>query len=256
MTLFAVASVAIMFGSFANVLIARIPAGEEWVTTPSHCPKCDSRIAWHDNIPVLSWLALRGRCRSCAQPISWRYPLVEIAVGIGVVGVYLAWGLSLLALALAYLMFIGIVLVMIDIDVGRLPDSIVFPTFGVVAIMLLAHSFHSGEWSSWATAGIGMGVWLLFYGLPWLVYPRGIGFGDVKTAGLLGLVAGYLGMPQAMVGLIAGPLVGGVVVLGGLAVGAINRKSRVPYGPALIAGAWIGIFAGNAISSSYVAWLT
>ncbi|MCJ7827183.1 MAG: prepilin peptidase, partial [Demequinaceae bacterium] len=252
MLLVAVAGFGLILGSFTNVLIARVPAGEDWVRGSSRCPRCRHDLAWYDNIPLLSWLWLRRRCRHCAAPISARYPLVELLVAGFLVAVYLAHGVTFLSAALAFLAIVSIALVFIDIDTQRLPNALVLPAYPAVLILLIADAGVQGDWGSVARAGIGLLAVGGFYGLMWVAYPAGLGFGDVKCAGLLGMVGGYLGWSSLAVGAIAGPLLGGLVVLVGLVMGRLHRKSKVPYGPALIGGAWLGFLAGPAIADAYL----
>ena len=252
----AVVAFGLIVGSFTNVLIARVPAGEDWVNGSSHCPKCHHDIAWHDNIPVLSWLWLRRKCRHCSEPISGRYPLVELLVAGLFLGVYLAWGLTLLALGFAYLAVISVALVFIDLDVKRLPNSLVLPSYAILGVILTAHAATHGAWSDLGRAGIGLAAWGGFYGLAWFIYPKGMGFGDVKTAGLLGMAAGYLGYAELAVGGFLGPMLGGVAVIAGLILGRLRRDSQVPYGPALIVAAWAGYLAGPAIGDIYLKLIT
>ncbi len=256
MILAAAIALGLAWGSFANVIIARVPAGEEWVRTPSHCPRCGARIAWYDNIPVLSWLWLARRCRHCRLPISGRYPLVEVLVAALVGGSYLAFGLGFQAVAMAYLAFVSVALAVIDIDVHRLPDSIVFPTYGVVGLLLLADAAWIGEWWPVLRAVVGSVALGSFYMLMRVIKPKGMGLGDVKVAGLLGLALGYAGWSSLAVGAFLGPIIGALVVIPGLVAHRVSMKTAVPYGPALIAAAWIGLFAGPAIYGTYVRLLT
>lgn len=256
MILAAVVAFGLAWGSFANVLIARIPAGKDWVREPSHCPTCGHPIAWHDNIPVVSWLYLARRCRHCHRPISARYPLVEMLVAAAFAAVYLVFGLTFVALALAYLALISVVLAAIDLDVKRLPDAIVLPAYPALLVMLGADAAVSGEWWPLARGAIGAVVLAGFYFLMLAIYPRGMGWGDVKTAGVLGLALGYLGWAQLGVGAFFGPIFGGLAVLPGLLAGRLSLKTRVPYGPALIIGAWLGLFAGSELFGMYVRLFT
>lgn len=255
MTFATVAVLGLLVGSFTNVLISRVPADEDWVRGSSRCPRCGHEIHWRDNIPLLSWLLLRGSCRHCGQPISRRYPLVELLVSALFVAVYLGFGLSLTAAALGYLACVSTALAFIDLDVHRLPDPLVLPSYGVVGALLLSDAAVTGGWGDLARAGAGAGILGGFYLLMWLAYPAGMGFGDVKTAGLLGLALGYAGWPALAVGGIAGPLTGGAVVAIGLATRRLSRRQRVPYGPMLIVGAWLGVLAGAPIASAYVEML-
>ncbi|WNM28838.1 prepilin peptidase [Demequina capsici] len=252
--MFIVAVLGLLWGSFTNVLIARVPQGMKWANDTSRCPRCGADIKWYDNVPLVSYVVLRGRCRSCKERISLRYPLVEALVAALWVAVYLMWGISVTSLVFAYLAVISVALVFIDLDVRRLPFSIVLPSYGVVAV-LLAIALLLGEGGAWWMPLAGMGVLGGFYGLLWVVYPAGMGLGDVVAAGLLGLAAGFLGWPVLAVAAIAGPLLGGIVVAVGVLSGRLGRKTAVPYGPMLITGAWIGFLAGEAISNAYLGML-
>ncbi len=234
------------------MLIARVPSGDNWVSGSSRCPTCHHDIAWYDNVPVLAWLWLRGRCRHCRERISARYPAVELIVASLIVLAYLRFDVSIVTLTLMYLAVVTVALVFIDIDVQRLPDALVLPSFPIVAALLAADAAVAGEWWPLARGGIGLIALGAFYGIPWLVYPAGMGRGDVKVAALLGMVAGYLGWPHLAVGGLLGPLIGGLVVAVGMAMRKIGRRSRVPYGPALIAAAWVGFLAAPEISDKYL----
>ena len=246
----------LLCGSFTNVLIARIPKGEEWVRTPSHCPRCSTPLAWYDNIPVVSWLWLRRRCRHCKAPISAQYPLVELTVAalFGVV----AWqyGLSFLAAALAYLAIVTVALAVIDLQHMRLPDALTIRSYPVLLVLVTAEAWISDDWWMVARAGIGALSLGAFYFVFWFVYPKGMGFGDVKCAVLLGFAMGAVSWGALAVGAFAGPLIGGIA---GVAVMIQSRRSRgvkIPYGPWLIAGAWLGIFAGTELGARYIALMT
>ena len=256
MILAAVVLVGLACGSFANVLIARVPGGEDWIREPSHCPRCGHAIVWYDNIPVLSWLWLRRRCRSCRTRISGRYPVVEMVVAGLFAGVYMAFGLSFLALALAYLALISVVLAAIDLDVHRLPDALVLPALPTLAVVLAADAAFEGAWWPLVRAVIGAVALAGFYFLMLVINPRGMGWGDVKTAGVLGLALGYLGWAHLAVGAFFGPMLGGGAVIIPLMLGRVSLKTKVPYGPALIAGAWVGLFCGSALFGTYVRLFT
>lgn len=252
----AAAVVGLVVGSFTNVLIARVPAGEPWIRGSSRCPRCRHDLAWYDNVPIISWLILSRRCRHCRRPISGRYPAVELLVALLWVAIAAEFGATLLTLALAYLACITVALVFIDWDVQRLPDSLVLPSCAVVAALLVGDAAATGEWFSLARAAAGMGIMGGFYGLVWIAYPAGLGRGDVTTAGLAGMALGYLGWSELAVGSILGPILGGLAVVVGLVSGALTRKSKVPYGPALLLGLWLGVLAGSAIGDWYVALFT
>lgn len=248
----AVAALGLAFGSFATVLVARVPEGRNFAQGRSGCPKCGTAIAAYDNIPVVSWVLLRGKCRHCKEPIAAIYPLIELAVATLVLATYLIWGVSWTSLLLTYLAIVTVALFVIDLKHRRLPHSLVLPSYPVV-IVLMAIAWLTGESNSWWSALIGLLSLGGLYGLLWFFYPKGMGFGDVTTAGLLGLVLGYLGLESVAVGGISGPLIGGLVVIVLVLAKRVGRSSAIPYGPALISGAWLGIFAGPSIADAYLA---
>ncbi|AEE46127.1 prepilin peptidase [Cellulomonas fimi] len=245
----------LLVGSFLNVVVWRVPRGESVVHPPSACPRCGHRIRGGDNVPVVSWLLLRGRCRDCAAPISARYPAVELATGLLFAGVAWWTGPAWVLPALLYLVAISVALTLIDIDVRRLPDVIVLPSYLVsTALLALAAANPGGDadWASFGRALAGGGILLAGYFVVWRVYPPGTGFGDVKLAGVLGLYLGWCGWGSVAVGWFSGYLVGGVFSIALVVAGRAGRKTRIPYGPWMILGAWIGIIAGETVWSAYL----
>ena len=256
----------LLIGSFLNVVVYRVPNGLSIVSPPSACPGCGHVIKAYDNIPVLSWLILRGKCRSCAKPISKRYPLVEAGTGIVFAGVALwAWtgGASarpaegapgiLVLVGFLYLAAVTVALGLIDIDTHRLPDAIVLPSYLVGAVLFTVAAVFSGDYSALLRAGVGMAVLWTAYLLMALAYPGGMGFGDVKLAGLLGLFLGWVGWGPLLVGAFAAFLLGGLFSLALLAARKVNRKSGIPFGPWMLAGAWTGIIGGDSLWRGYLA---
>lgn len=238
-------------GSFLNVVIYRVPRNESLVRPVSHCPRCEAAVRpWH-NVPVVSWLVLRGRCAACHEPIGIRYPLVELGTAALFVAVAARLGLTPVLPAYLYLAAITVALTMIDFDVRRLPDAIVLPSYVVGAVGLAAATATTGDW--WA-AGRGVvamaALWAFYYGLA-LVHPAGMGFGDVKLAGLLGLYLGWLGWSSVLVGAFAGFLFGGAVGVVLLASRRATRKTQVPFGPSMLAGAMLALFAAAPIADWY-----
>ncbi len=242
----------LLIGSFLNVVIWRVPRGESIVSPPSHCPGCDRPIRPRDNVPLLSWLLLRGRCRDCGTTISVRYPAVELATAV-VFGV-LAWrfGFDWALPAYLYLGAIGVALAMIDIDVHRLPNAIVLPSYGVAAVLLLIPAVIDGAWGDFLRAGLGGLVLFGFYFLLAFVYPAGMGFGDVKLAGVLGAYLGWLGWGVLLIGGFLGFLLGGVVGGGLMLVHRAGRKSKIPFGPFMLTGAFIAILVGQRVFDGYL----
>lgn len=242
----------LLCGSFANVLIARVPADEQWWRGSSRCPACAHDIAWYDNIPIVSWVALRGRCRHCAASISARYPIVELTCA----GLFalIAWrfGATALSFTLAYLAIVSIALAAIDLQHRRLPNTLTYPSYIVVSIGLIAHALIEGDVWLLGRAGISMVALAGFYQVMRLASRGGMGRGDVVTAGVLGLVLGGVGWKALAVGAIAGPLIGGVAGIIAMIAARRARGLRIPYGPWLIGGAWLGLIAGDAISDWYL----
>jgi leader peptidase (prepilin peptidase)/N-methyltransferase len=259
----------LLIGSFLNVVVYRVPNGLSIASPPSACPRCGAEIRPVDNIPVVSWLVLRGKCRSCQSAISPRYPLVELGTGASFVVVIL-WLLSSKAgvgpvplsaadalelTALLYLAAVTFVLALIDLDTHRLPNSIVIPSYVVGAVLLGSAGLVGGDFGAVLRAAVGMAALWAAYLLMALAYPGGMGFGDVKLAGVLGLFLGYLGWAELAVGAFAAFLLGGVFALGVVAARRANRKSGIPFGPWMLAGAWVGIFFGAPVWDGYLTLL-
>ena len=251
---FLVALLGLAIGSFLNVVIYRVPRGESLVSPASQCPSCGAAIRARHNVPVFGWLWLRGRCADCRAPISFRYPLVELGTGLLFVAVTVRLDhLGLLSALPAYLYFAatGIALALIDLDVQRLPNSIVLPSYPVVAALLAVAAGVHGSWSPLLRAVIGGAILFAFYFALAFAYPAGMGFGDVKLAGILGAVLAYLSWRVLVVGAFGGFVLGAVVGLVVLATGRGGRKTALPFGPFMIAGALIAIFAGSSIADAY-----
>jgi leader peptidase (prepilin peptidase)/N-methyltransferase len=246
----------LMIGSFLNVVTWRLPRGQSLSRPGSSCPRCGHAIRWRDNVPVLSWLILRGRCRDCGDKISARYPLIELATGAFFAGV--AWwamvnGLPLLSLAaFLYLAAITVALALIDLATHKLPNKLVLPAYLVGTALLGASGILTADLESLLRAGIGMVALFTAYFLMALAYPGGMGFGDVKLAGVLGLFLGWLGWGELVVGAFAAFLLGGIYSIVLLALRKAGRKSGIPFGPWMLAGAWVGAFLGGIIWNRYL----
>lgn len=241
-----------VIGSFLNVVIWRVPRGESIVSPPSHCPSCSTPIRARDNVPVLSWLLLRGRCRDCETALTARYPLVEAGTAL-LFGLMLwRFGVTAVLPAYLYLAAVGLALALIDLDVRRLPNSLTLPSYPVALALLGAAAVATGRFVPLERALIGMAALFAFYVLLVLVYPAGMGMGDVKLSGVLGLYLGWVGYAALVVGAFFAFLLGAVVGVVVMVAGPGGRKTRVPFGPFMIAGTLIGIFAGHAIASGYL----
>jgi leader peptidase (prepilin peptidase)/N-methyltransferase len=247
-----VALTGLVVGSFLNVVIWRVPRGESIISPPSHCPGCDRPVRPRDNIPVISWLLLRGRCRDCGEPISTRYPLVEAGTAVVFVALALRIGLEPELPAYLYLGAIGVALALIDIDVKRLPNVIVLPSYVVAGALLGIAAIAHGDVSNLVRAALGMAALYGVYFVLALVYPAGMGFGDVKLAGVLGLYLGWLGWSEIIAGGFLGFLFGGVLGVALMATHRAGRKSSIPFGPYMLAGAFVAILCGGALGDLYL----
>jgi leader peptidase (prepilin peptidase) / N-methyltransferase len=242
----------LLVGSFLNVVVWRVPQGLSVVAPASACPACATPIAPRDNVPVLSWLVLRGRCRSCASAISARYPAVEAGTAV-VFAATAAWaGTSWSLPAYLYLAAIAVALALIDLDVRRLPDAIVLPSYLVGGVLLTVASAGDGRWSALGRAAAGMAVLYLLYAALAVARPGGMGWGDVKLAGVLGLYLGWRGWSQLAVGAFAAFLLGGATGVLLVLTGRARRGSHVPFGPFMLLGAALGLAAGPAVGEWYL----
>lgn len=242
----------LLIGSFLNVVIYRVPAGFSLVSPGSACPLCQHPVRVFDNIPVVSWLVLRGRCRDCAAPISARYPSVELATGFlfGLSG--WAFGLTAYGAAVLVLMATGVALFMIDLDHQRLPFAITATAAIGAGVALAADAVVNGP-DPILRALLSAALWFGVYGGVWFVTAgRGMGLGDVALAPVLGLVLGWLGWGPSVVGLMSGFVIGSVVGVALVLAGRAGSRSRIPHGPFLLAGAWAGLFAGESLWRAYL----
>jgi leader peptidase (prepilin peptidase)/N-methyltransferase len=232
-------------GSFLNVVASRLPLGRSVATPASACPHCGAEIRPRDNIPLLSYALLRGRCRDCKAPIGWRYPAVELATALLVAGCFAAFGLSLHALAAAVFCVALVAISAIDIERRIVPNRIVLPATVVVLALMLA-------WKpsvEWPVAGFGAALFLF---LAALVYPAGMGMGDVKLALLLGVAVGRSVPVAVMAGMLAA-LVPSAVLL--VRHGTAARKMGIPFAPFLAFGGVVALFAGDTVVHWYLTYL-
>lgn len=246
----------LLVGSFLNVVIARVPEGRSIVRPRSACPKCGSFVRPRDNVPVISWLLLHGRCRDCAAPISVQYPLVE--AGNAVLWALLgSWALlvgeepGLLPLLLV-LASAGLSLAVIDAQHHRLPNAIVMPLWPITLLGLACAAWIDGT-AAWTEALLGAVVWTVVIGGLWaLTRGRGMGLGDVKLAPVLGSVLGWLGVGVAIFGLVLAFAVGATVGLVALVSRRSGWGSRIAFGPFLLIGALAAVLAGDPFVEWYL----
>jgi leader peptidase (prepilin peptidase)/N-methyltransferase len=241
----------LLVGSFLNVVIARVPERQSVVRPRSRCLGCGTQLASRDNLPILSWVVLRGRCRTCEMRISPRYPMVEALTGalFAALAARLGadWALP------AFLVFAACLVAVSFIDIERylVPNRVLVATLVTAAPLLLAAAVLDHRWSDLRGAGLG-GV-LAFGGLLVLnlVNPRFMGMGDVKLAFVLGIFLGWFGLGLVAVGLFLGFVLGSVGGIALIAVGLKTRKDHIPFAPFLAGGALLALFVGEALLDWY-----
>lgn len=247
-----IALLGLAIGSFLTVVVDRVPIGESVVRPGSRCPSCGTAIRARHNIPVLGWLILRGRCGSCGASIGARYPLIELTTGVLFVLLTVRLGAVAALPAYLYLAAIGVALAVIDLDTRRLPNAIVLPSYPVLAVLLFGAALWDRDWSALLRAAIGAAALLAFYLLLVLAYPRGMGWGDVKLAGLLGGALAYLSWAALVVGAMAGFVLGAVLGFAIILARQGDRQTAVPFGPFMIAGALLAVFVAGPIADAYL----
>lgn len=237
--------VGLVFGSFLGVVADRLPRRESVVSPGSRCTSCGRAVRPYDNIPVLSWLLLRGRCRYCKAAIPWRYPVTEALTGALFAAVVIAKGVDDRALSGLVLVIFLVPVALIDLEHRIIPNRLVVPA-AVLAVVIQA-LVDPGALPEHLISG---GAALIFFGLAVVAYPRGMGMGDVKLAGTLGLFLGASVAVAVLVALLAGTLIGLVIIARrGLVAG---RKTAVPFGPFLALGGGVGVLAGPPVVQAYL----
>ncbi len=235
---------ALALGSFLNVVAARLPEGRSLVSPPSSCGSCGTKIAWRDNVPVVSFLLLRGRCRHCGARIGARYLAVEVGTALLVAACFLAFGPTADAVVASVFVSALVVLSAIDVERRILPDKIVLPT--AAAVLAAQIALHPDRAPEFVLAALGASLFL-FVAL--LTYPKGMGMGDVKLCLLLGAMLGKGVVVALMVGMVAA-LVPAFVLLA--RHGAAARKMGIPFGPFLALGAVVALFVGDRLLGAYL----
>jgi len=238
-------------GSFLNVVIWRVPRKESVVRPASRCPGCGAAIRPLDNVPVASWLVLRGRCRHCSAPISPRYPLVEL--GTGVVFSLVAWHLQADWALPAFLVLTATLVAVAAIDLEHyiVPNRILLPTLAITLPLLAVAAAVDDRWDDLGRGLLGAVAAFAALLVIHLISPRGMGMGDVKMAFVLGLFLGWIGWGEVVLGLFLGFLLGAVLGVALIATGLRSRKEALPFAPFLAAGTVIAVLHGTSILDWY-----
>lgn len=239
----------LLVGSFLNVCICRLPRNESIVSPPSHCPLCSYQIRWYDNIPLISYLLLRGKCRGCGARISLQYPLVELLNGILTLSLFLRFGLT--AAFAAFFLFCSalVVITFIDIEHQIIPDEISLS--GIVIGFILSFVVKQPDWID-SLLGILLGggaLLLVAYGYHWLTGKDGMGGGDIK---LLAMMGAFLGWQAVLFIIFASSLVGSVIGVTIMLLQKKDSKLAIPFGPYLAFGAVLHIFYGQKLIAWYL----
>jgi leader peptidase (prepilin peptidase)/N-methyltransferase len=233
---------ALAFGSFLNVVASRLPLGNSLVHPRSACEHCGHEIHWYDNLPLLSWVALRGRCRGCAAAIGWRHPAVEAAAAVLLTACVVAFGLTLAALAAAIFVAALVVVTATDIERRVVPNRVVLPAAALVLVVRMID--HPSI--EWPLAGLAAASFLFIAAL---AYPGGMGMGDVKLALLMGVALGRTVPVALMLGMIAAILPSLVLFA---RHGLAARKMTIPFAPFLALGGVVALFAGTWLLDLYL----
>jgi leader peptidase (prepilin peptidase)/N-methyltransferase len=250
----AFAALGLLFGSFVTVLVHRLPRKESVVGPRSRCPRCGTLIRAVDNVPLLSYLLLRGRCRSCGERISPEYPITELATALLFAGA--AWAIRPLYAAAIVAPFLGVMLAVALIDVRWriVPNRLTYPALLVFLLVIVAgHVAGGGVDALRGVLGLSLYAGPLF--VLAMALPAGMGMGDVKLAALIGLVLGSLGLAYVAVAAFAGVIGGGLGAVLAMAAMGYGRKQQIPFGPFLAAGAVVAALAGPQIAGLYLSLL-
>jgi len=240
-----VALLGLAIGSFLNVVIYRVPRHLSIVSPPSACPNCHRELTALDNIPLVSWIVLRGRCRYCRHPISVQYPLVELSTAVLFVGVLIRLGRVWAVPAYCVLMAGLLALAWIDAEHHRLPTRMVWILLVVVGVLLVVASGTEDNWHKLAVGAVCSLAWGLIFGAIHFSSPRLLGLGDVRLCLVLGLALGWLGVGQAFLGFFLANVIGLAVTLVLIALKKVNRNAPLPYGVYLAAGTAVAFYFGE-----------
>jgi leader peptidase (prepilin peptidase)/N-methyltransferase len=242
----------LLVGTLLTTVAARVPAGESLLHPGSRCDTCRARIAVTDQIPLVSWARLRGRCRICGQSIGWQVPAIEAATALLFAATAAVVGVSWALPALLYLAALTVVASAIDLQHHRLPDAIVLPSYPITLGLLLLSLLGPATSADLLRAVLAGLALFAAYFLLGFINPSGMGGGDIKLAGVLGMLLGMVGWSAVVVGGVAGFFIGAVGGLLLLIVGRAGRKTKIPFGPFMFAGCYVGLLWGADVAAWYL----
>jgi leader peptidase (prepilin peptidase)/N-methyltransferase len=238
----------LLIGSFLNAWAWRLAHDEKITKGRSHCPRCGAQIRAYDNIPVFSWLFLRGRCRDCGAQISWRYPVGEAVAAALFAAVAAMDGLSWLLVP--HLLFVSALILVsqVDLEIKIIPDIVILPAAAIGLPLMIVLGF--APWWQWPVAGLGAAGFLFLISEVYyrVRHVEGMGFGDVKLALCMGIYLGAAVVPALFIGFLSGAIIGVVIV----AASKGDGKTAIPFGPFLAAGAVVALFAGTPLIDAYL----
>ncbi|MDI6874383.1 MAG: prepilin peptidase [Actinomycetota bacterium] len=239
----------LVVGSFDNVAVYRIPEGLSLWSPRSFCPRCRSQIAWYDNIPLLSYVLLRGRCRKCEEPISFRYPLVELISGLLFLAVFARLDFEWRAELVPHLFLITVLIIVSVIDLQHqiIPNRVIYPSMPLGLASMGAVALARGDAGIFLRSLAGLAIGGVPLGLLALLLPRGMGMGDAKLAAFTGIFLGYHQLTALFFAFLTGSLAGITLI----ATGRKGRKSRIPFGPFLALGSFLAFLFGEQIWTFY-----
>lgn len=251
----------LLFGSFANAVAYRVPTGETLMTR-SHCPNCNAKITAWQNVPILSWVFLRGKCANCRNPISIQYPAVELLTSLlfGAVTYRIfsdevfgeSWITVLVAVVLCYFVFIGVVLSIIDFKTMTLPRKLIYPTVIFSYVVLAGAALLFGDPSRILSMLIGGAGSFAVLFIIWWFFPKGMGYGDVRLMLLTGGILGWFSVGHSILGFMLPFVLAAIIFAPLLAFKVISRKSKIPLGPWIILGAILSVLFGDILINTYL----
>ena len=247
-----IALLGLAVGGMLTTVVDRVPDRSSLLRPGPRCVTCGAPIAGRDRVPVVSWLLLRGRCRDCGAAIPWQYPVIEAATPLLFLATFAVMGFSWALPAYLYLAALAVAATAIDIAHHRLPDAIVLPSYPIVLGLLVVALLGPGSAGDLGRALLGGAAMFAGFFLLALINPSGMGGGDIKLAGVLGMLLGWVGWWAVLVGALGSFFIGAIASVGLMAAGRVGRKGHIPFGPFMFIGTYIGLLYGQQLGRWYL----